>query len=323
VRADRLVATLLILQTRGKVTATQLAAELEVSEKTARRDLEALAMAGLPVYAQVGRNGGWQLLGGGRTDLSGLTADEARTLFLAAGASSSITVDTSSALRKLVRALPETFRADAEAAARAIVVDPTTWSGAPPGPPPAHLEVLQRAVIGRRRVRLGYVDRAQHTTERDADPLGLVSKGTVWYLLANTDRGLRTFRVSRVRSVEVTDTVVPPPPDFDLATAWRTVADEVGRHRLVTSATIRIDPRWVMALRGQFGGDMVVAEIDDREHHPRDDRGRVEVIVAGPSPMVIAQHLAGWGSLVEVVEPQAVRDELARLARELSEVYVT
>src|SRR5580765_2214549 len=116
VRADRLVAILLMLQSRGQVTAAEVAAELEVSERAARRDLEAHGMAGLPLYSRHGRGGGWQLAGGCRTDLSGLTAAEARALFLVAGPSSSATPEVKAALRKLVRALPETFRSDAEAA---------------------------------------------------------------------------------------------------------------------------------------------------------------------------------------------------------------
>src|SRR5215467_864025 len=109
-RADRLVAALLMLQAKGRVTAEALAEELEVSVRTARRDLEALARAGLPVYAQPGRGGGWSLLGGARTDLSGLTAGETRALFLLAGPGGSLAPQARGALRKLVRALPETFR---------------------------------------------------------------------------------------------------------------------------------------------------------------------------------------------------------------------
>src|SRR5436190_1786571 len=112
-RADRLVATLLFLQSRGRVTAAEVAEELEVSIKTARRDLEALAIAGIPVYSQAGRGGGWSLIGGARTDLSGLTAAEARTLFMVAGPSSTATPEAKAALRKLVQALPERVRADA------------------------------------------------------------------------------------------------------------------------------------------------------------------------------------------------------------------
>src|SRR2546421_10001460 len=113
-RADRLVATLLLMQSRGRVTATELASELEVSVAPARRDLEALSAAGVPVYPQPGRGGGWSLVGGARTDLSGLTASEARALFLLAGPAAAIAPEVKSALRKLVRALPGTFRADAE-----------------------------------------------------------------------------------------------------------------------------------------------------------------------------------------------------------------
>ena len=127
VRADRLVAILLLLQARGQVTAAEVAAELEVSERTARRDLEALGMAGVPIYSVQGRNGGWRLAGGGRTDLSGLTEPEARALFLVAGPSSSATPEVKAALRKLVRALPESFRSQAEAASSAVVVDPVDW----------------------------------------------------------------------------------------------------------------------------------------------------------------------------------------------------
>ena len=197
-RADRLVATLLVLQAKGRVTAAELADELEVSVEDARRDLEALAIAGIPVYSQPGKGGGWSLLGGARTDLSGLTAAEARTLFMIAGPSSTATPEAKAALRKLVQALPETFRADAEAAASAIVLDPAGWGGTAT-PDPHHLDVLQQAVIDGVQVRLAYADRTRSETERTVHPLGLVEKGSVWYLVADTDAGLRTFRVSRVR----------------------------------------------------------------------------------------------------------------------------
>ena len=210
-RADRLVATLLFLQARGRVTAAEVAAELEVSVKTARRDLEALSIAGIPVYSQAGRGGGWALVGGARTDLSGLTAAEARTLFLVAGPSSAVTPEAKAALRKLVRALPETFRAEAEKAASAIVLDPARWGGKAPSTPP-HLEALQHAVIDGVQIRLGYTDARGSVTERTVHPLGLVSKGTTWYLVGDTDAGRRTFRVWRVRSVELTEEPAARPP---------------------------------------------------------------------------------------------------------------
>ena len=137
-RADRLVATLLLLQRRKRVTAAEVAAELEVSERTARRDLEALSAAGIPVYSQQGRGGGWALVGGARTDLSGLTATEARALFLVAGPSASATPELKAALRKLVHALPEPFRVDAESAASLDHGGPGRLGAGPPdGPAPS------------------------------------------------------------------------------------------------------------------------------------------------------------------------------------------
>ena len=117
-RADRLIAALMVLQARGGITASELAAELEVSERTARRDLEALAMSGVPIYSQAGRGGGWRLIGGARTDLTGLSSEESRALFL--GLSDGVERDPmlEAALRKLLVALPERFRDDAIAAAQ-------------------------------------------------------------------------------------------------------------------------------------------------------------------------------------------------------------
>src|SRR6187402_564085 len=123
-RADRLVATLLLMQSRGRVTAGELSEELEISVATARRDLEALSAAGIPVYPQPGRGGGWSLLGGARTDLSGLSAAEAQALFLLVGPAAAVSGEAKAALRKLVRALPHTFRADAQAATEATMMDP-------------------------------------------------------------------------------------------------------------------------------------------------------------------------------------------------------
>src|SRR5690242_10504279 len=126
-RADRLVAALLVLQARRRVTAAQLAAELEISVATARRDLEALSTAGIPVYPQAGRGGGWSLVGGARTDLTGLSAFEAQALFRLVGPAAAVSGEARAALRKLVRALPQPLRADAEAAAGATMIDPTRW----------------------------------------------------------------------------------------------------------------------------------------------------------------------------------------------------
>jgi predicted DNA-binding transcriptional regulator YafY len=311
-RADRLVAALLVLQARGRVTAAELAAELEVSVATARRDLEALSTAGIPVYPQAGRGGGWSLVGGARTDLSGLTDAEARALFLLAGPAAGGAPELRSALRKLVRALPGTFRADAEAAAAAVVVDPAGW-GERDRARPELVEQLQLAVVRRRKVRLTYRGRTGERTERLVDPWGLVDKDDVWYLIAGTVKGQRTFRVDRVADAVVTDLVAERPAGFELARAWERVVDEVERQRSLLSATVLIPERFVPVLRDHFGRHCSV-------EGTRDD-GRARVRIAAPTPLMIAQPLAGWGSTIEVVEPDSVRAELARLGTELVELY--
>ena len=311
-RADRLIATLLLMQARGRVTAAELAGELEVSLATARRDLEALSAAGVPVYPQAGRGGGWSLVGGARTDLSGLSAAEARALFLLVGPAAAVSGEARAALRKLVRALPSTFRADAEAAAGATMIDPTRWGDRAKDRPDL-VNLLQAAVIGRRKVRLSYASGAGRRTRRLVDPWGMVDKDDIWYLLAGTERGQRTFRVDRIVAAEATDEPASRPDDFTLDEAWRGVVDEVELRRSRTWATVLAPTRYVYVLRDQFGRHChVEAELDD---------GRTRVRLGAPTPLDIARHLAGWGSMVEVVDPPAVQDELARIGAELSARY--
>ncbi|WP_248958491.1 helix-turn-helix transcriptional regulator [Sphaerisporangium perillae] len=313
-RADRLVAVLLLMQTRGRVTAAELAAELEVSVATARRDLEALSAAGVPVYPQPGRGGGWSLVGGARTDLSGLTAAEAQALFLLVGPAASVSAEARAALRKLVRALPRTFRADAEAATDATMIDPTRW-GERDRPRPAMVDLLQTAVVRRRKVRLTYAGRARERTERLVDPWGLIDKDDIWYLLAGTDRGRRTFRVDRIVEAEPTGQPAERPDDFTLATAWQEIVDEIEQRRSRTWATVLIEERFVPILRDQFGRHCHT----DGESGP----GRVRVRLAAPTPLDIARHLAGWGTMIEVIEPRSVRNELARIGAELAGRYIS
>ncbi|MGV0735729.1 WYL domain-containing protein [Mycobacterium syngnathidarum] len=313
-RADRLVAILLLLQQREQVTASEVALELEVSERTARRDLEALSVAGLPVYSMQGRGGGWRLLGGARTDLSGLTAGEARALFLVAGPASTATPAVKAALRKLVRALPEPFREQAEAAASSVVVDPRQWGSTQLEPrPPRHLDELQEAVIRGVQVRLGYVDRKGSETERTVHPLGIVAKGPTWYVVSNTAAGRRTFRIDRVSSVELTDDPVLRPQGFDLAESWREIADEVDRKRTPLEAQAMCAPDGLGLLRMVLGGRLEVGGCAPD--------GRIEIVIRGHNEYVLAGELAWLTEWLEVTAPQRVRDHLAAIGSALVSRY--
>jgi len=303
----------MLLQTRGRITAAEVADELEISERTARRDLDALAMAGFPVYSQPGRNGGWELLGGARTDLSGLNAAEARALFLVAGPSPA-SPELKAALRKLVRALPEPFRADAQAASTAVVVDPNEWGRAKPTrPAPVHLDALQRAVIEGEQVEIGYLARDRVSSTRVVHPLGLAAKGTVWYLVADTDAGLRTFRVDRVTAARGTGAPVVRPDGFDLAEAWKLITAEVDQLRAPVRAQGAAEPGIVQLLRWVFDTLVRVGPI-------RPD-GRVDVEIAGSNIGALAGQLAGFGAAVEVFEPAELRTQLANVGRELAGLY--
>ncbi|MDH4075379.1 MAG: transcriptional regulator [Acidimicrobiia bacterium] len=319
-RADRLVAVLLLLQRRGKVTAAEVASELEVSERTARRDLEALSMAGLPVYATQGRGGGWHLLGGGRTDLSGLSAAETRALFVLAGPRAA-TPELRAALRKLVRALPEPLRDRAEAAADAVVLDPMGWDGAggrslaapPPTAEPEHLAAVQDAVIDAHRIWLDYVDRVGSVTRRTVDPWGLAAKAGRWYLVAGTDAGRRTFRVDRVRGVEPTGEAVVRPPDFDLAEAWAAITAGVDEIRLPVQVRALVDHS-VMGILRRLLGERVRVGAGGTD-------GRAEVEIRAWNEYSLAAEIAGFGRAIEVLSPPGVRAHLARIAGELASVY--
>ncbi|WP_127792323.1 YafY family protein [Agromyces sp. LHK192] len=301
-RADRLVATLLLMQARGRVTARELAEELEISVATARRDLEALSGAGVPVYPQPGRGGGWSLLGEGRTDLSGFTASEARALFLLLGPRAGESDAGRSALRKVLRALPATFRADAEAAADAVIVRP---GGSETDA--ATLADLQHAVVEHRVVRFRYTAWGRPPRERQARPLGLVEHGAAWYLVAEAHGGdrdgeRRTYRVDRVAGFEMLDERFEPPAEFSLDDAWREVEGRVGELRARASAVVLVDPSMVDEVRGWVGATTLEGVEAD---------GRVRVHATAPAEEVLLRRLAAWAHVAEVVEPESLRAALA------------
>jgi predicted DNA-binding transcriptional regulator YafY len=304
------MAILFLLQQREQVTATEVARELEVSERTARRDLDALAMAGVPVYSLQGRGGGWRLVGGARTDLSGLTAGEARALFLVAGPASAATPAVKAALRKLLQALPEPFRVQAEAAASSLVSDPQRWgSSRIEHRPPRFLDELQDAVIRGVQVRLGYVDSKGAETQRTVHPLGIVAKGPSWYLVAHTEAGRRSFRIDRVSSADPTGEPVHRPEDFDLAGSWREIADEVDRRRTPLEIQAVCAPDGMGLLRAMLGDRLVVGGATTD--------GRIEVMIRGYNEYALAGELAGLIEWLEVTGPAGVRDHLASIGNAL------
>lgn len=327
VRADRLVAMLLLLQVHGRLTAAQLAQRLETSERTARRDLESLCMAGVPLYSQRGRGGGWSLLGGHRLDLTGLTSQEAQALFLAMGLGSASELGRdwgqglTAARRKVLAALPEPMRAQIEWAGSAVLIDHSHWGRSEtvnevPPSHDAHLDMLRSAVLGGVQVVIGYEPPKRPPGDRRVHPHGLVCKRGVWYLVATAPSGLRTYRVSRVRSVRVTEDAALRPDGFDLARVWEGVQrrllaqipDGVVVHAGLGSDSLRL-------LRAALGPWW---EVD--ETGPLDD-GRTQVTIRFPNAAVAARELASLTDHVEILSPPLVRSELAGLGKRLASRY--
>jgi predicted DNA-binding transcriptional regulator YafY len=190
------------------------------------------------------------------------------------------------------------------------VLDPSGWGGVGAGAPP-FLDELRQAVIDGHQVRLDYADRSGTATTRIVHPLGVVKKGPTWYLVSETEAGQRTFRVGRVRGVEVLDEPAVKPPGFDLAAAWRAIVTEVEAKRLGVRATLRV-PGWAIGyLRGGFGTALeVVGDVPGEE-------GTVEVVVGAGSVDGLARQMAGWAGDVEVVDPPELRAALVELGRSL------
>jgi predicted DNA-binding transcriptional regulator YafY len=205
------------------------------------------------------------------------------------------------------------MRRSAEAASGAIVIDPAAWGEYRAGRTPAHLAALQKAVVDGEQVRLGYADRAGNATDRVVHPLGLVAKGGVWYLVAGTAAGQRTFRVSRVRSVVTTGEPVERPDDFDLEAAWEGIAAEVDERRTPFRTRATVDRGVLDYLQWSFAKTLEVADDDGVST-------RVTVELRSQSPFILAAQLAGLGGAVEV-ENVEVRRELARIGAELAELY--
>jgi predicted DNA-binding transcriptional regulator YafY len=192
------------------------------------------------------------------------------------------------------------------------MIDPTRW-GERDRLRPEMVDLLQAAVVRRRKVRLTYTNSARERSERLVDPWGLVDKDDTWYLLAGTERGQRTFRVDRIVEVEATEQPAERPEEFTLDAAWEQVVGEMEERRSRTWATVVIEQRFVPILRDQFGRHCHTdAELDD---------GRARVRLAAPTALDIARNLAGWGTMIEVLEPEPVQAELARIGVELADRY--
>ncbi|MFJ9075016.1 helix-turn-helix transcriptional regulator [Streptomyces sp. NPDC102278] len=322
-RADRLLSLLLLLQNRGRMTAPELAAELEVSIRTVYRDVEALGASGVPVLADRGPAGGYRLMDGYRTRLTGLTDAQAGSLFLAGApgpaAELGLGADLAAAQLKLRAALPAELAVRAERIRARFHLDAPAWfRDADPVP---HLGRIARAVWDQNVLNAHY-DRPAGPVRRELHPLGLVLKGGIWYLVARAGEALRTYRVGRFLAVDVLADTFERPDDFVLAAHW---AESSGRLRAALNARtarLRVSPRGRSLLPMRFGaaGTRALAAADATgEGVEADGWARVELTVETTS--VAVGDLLGLGAEIEVLGPPELRRALAEAATALADLY--
>ncbi|GAA2791630.1 WYL domain-containing protein [Kitasatospora paracochleata] len=316
-RADRLLSILLLLQTRGRVPAGELAERLEVSVRTVYRDVEALSAAGVPVFAERGRHGGIALLPGYRTDVTGLTADEARALFVLASAGTHDALGLGgaigSALRKVMAALPAPHRPAAERTSERILVDPARWTKGPVAGP-ADLGELQRAVFADRRLRLVYRHSGDSAPSAyTVDPYGLVNKAGVWYLVADLDGEPRLFRADRVAGAETAEEEVRRRDGVGLAEAWGVLRAQVERVRDDVRVTARVRREQLARLLRIHGASLLGP--------PVDEGGPWVGVEFGFADVRAARALLAFGGEVEVLDPPEARAILAEVAAEVLRRY--
>jgi predicted DNA-binding transcriptional regulator YafY len=319
VRADRLLSLLLLLRSRGRMTAAALATELEVSTRTVLRDIDALSVSGIPVYAERGRAGGFALLPGFSTDLTGLTPDEAVALLTSPARCTTEALGLrsafSSAIRKVVAAMPEVSRTHAEGAAERVFVSRRGWLREPA--PVERLEVVQRAVFAGRRLRIRYASGTKPGTPaaeprwRTVDPIGLVEAAGQWYLLGLDDGRDRTYRVSRIIETDELPEPAVRPEGIDLAALWERRRVEFLAQLPGVETVFRVPD--AMA-------DEVVASVSALSAEP-DGTGRTVVRARFGGLLHAERVLWAMAPAAEALDPPELRDALRTRAAALAALH--
>jgi predicted DNA-binding transcriptional regulator YafY len=302
VKADRLLSVLMLLQAKGRATERELAEQLEVSQRTIHRDLEALSAARVPVVALRGSQGGWELEKGWRTQVPALDESELHALLMTqprAAGHPRLAAAAQSALNKLMAALPGPMREQAAAMREKLHVDSTGWFDT--GEDLSMLNTVQDAVTRERKLAFDYTKANGEKAPRTVDPLGLVAKGLSWYLVARGANGIRTYRVSRMEHVTILASGFERPARFDLAEFWRQSTAELDTRRKRYPAILSLTPAAAQRLKGWC------ATVPGPSPEASD---RVQLQVDFESEDHARFIVLGFGSAVRVLEPEALRQRV-------------
>jgi predicted DNA-binding transcriptional regulator YafY len=320
-RADRLLSILMLLQSRGRMTAGGLAQELEVSERTIYRDINALSYAGVPVYTERGPGGGIALIERYRSDLTGLTKDEVRALFMLnippALVDLGLDKELRAALLKLSAALPATMRADEQRVRERLHIDPSSWKPEIEASPTAYLQVLQQAVWESLELKINYhtfVPLGLEPIETILWPFGLVAKADNWHVVAKRRDHMVVLRVDRIQEIELTGRNFARPDDFNLVRFWEKWCQEFEQNRPIYPVSLRVSSL-IWQKRNYFFGAGV------RQVSEPDAEGWRIIETEFEYHEEARRKLLSFGGGIEVLEPVALRHSMIDYAEQIRKRY--
>lgn len=317
-RADRLLSILILLQTQGRLTAQELAAELEVSERTIYRDMDALSAAGIPVYAERGPGGGCSLLDSFRTDLTGLTRNEVRALFMLSIptplAELGVDQDLKAALMKLSAALPDVFRPERIRVQEKIHLDFSEWFHQEEQTP--HIHTIQHALWEDRKLKLIYRLAFDAQVQHLVAPYGLVAKANIWHLVCSREGHLSVIRLSDVSDVELSDEFISRPVDFNLEEFWRVWCAKHESNRPNFSVQVRIKSELLKMLK-LFRDPILTGE----QTANLDGEGWYRMTIQFETFEDARKQLLSFGGAVEIIEPQSLRRSVKDFAEKIVQLY--
>lgn len=317
-RADRLLSLLMLLQTQGRTTARELAEELEVSERTIYRDIEALSITGVPVYAVRGPGGGCDLLNSYRLSLTGLNEDEVRALFMvsipAPLAQLGVSQKLKTALLKITTAMSATPQHLEQWVRQRIHLDVVPWFQPEEAVP--HLGTLHQAVSQDRRIQLTYQLHFDARATWEVDPYGLVTKAGVWYLVCAREGKIRAYRVSKVLEIKVLDDHFDRPEDFELADCWNAWCTEAEQSRPRYSVKARVSVDLLPHLRRYFGDS-----VGDSDQQAGSQEEWITLNLPFETFETARNRILGYGRAIEVLEPEALRLSIMDFALQVVDLY--
>lgn len=316
-RADRLMNIMILLQNRGKMTAKELANELEVSDRTILRDMDALSNAGIPIVSDRGKEGGWRLLDNFRSKLSGLNIDDIKSLFLFPSGNLledlGLNIQALDTRQKLLAAIPGTFRDEAQAIWERIHIDSSTWRQSKEKVDT--LKTVQQAVWESKKLKIYYEQADGEQKERLIEPLGLVAKGNRWYLVASRNGELRNYRVSRIHRAKVEDETFSRPLNFSLADYWEQSKKEFIKNLPQYDVQVEIHPAIIQRIN--FTGKFV--QFIQREN-PNEDKW-IPATLRFNDQQEAVEFILGFANKMRVISPGDLPDKVITAAISVIEFY--